>query len=237
MYLLSLRIIFFLTRSVFLQNAFYTLTTPNFKHSPKSQLPQQYSATVPHQKHIKLIPRSLFQEQQISKSKSFSSKTKPKKHFQIPLQKYHSFKFQTAESYFQPIKNIHEENLMRNGYASDIGSVYRGSHHNNYNHKKDVHKLKGSFVIRRPNNYQENIQFQENMQNSVQLQYPQPVLARGSIAKSNGIVYADLDIAKKSNVNNAFLESTLSLSKTQKTKPKTEYATLKFNDVGQEIDV
>ncbi|KRT84132.1 hypothetical protein AMK59_211 [Oryctes borbonicus] len=229
------------------KNAFYTLTTPTYKNNAKPPLPQQYSATVPHQKHIKLIPRSLFQEQQISKSKSFSSKTKQKKHFQIPLQKYHSFKFQTAESYFQPIKNIHEENLMRNGYASDLGSVYRESHHNNYNHhhsKKDAHKMKGSFVIRRPNEYQENIQFQENMQNSVQLQYPQPVLASRSSAstKSNGIVYADLDIAKKSSssANSSFLESTLPLSKPQtqsKTKPKTEYATLKFNDVGQEIDV
>lgn len=126
---------------------------------------------------------------------------------------------------------------MRNGYASNIGTVYRESHHNTYNHKKESHKMKGSFVIRRPNEYQENIQFQENMQNSVQLQYPQPVLARSSVSKANGIVYADLDIAKKSSVNNAFLESNLSLSKSQKTKPKTEYATLKFNDIGQEIDV
>lgn len=133
---------------------------------------------------------------------------------------------------------------MRNGYAADVNSVYRESHHNNYNshHKKDGHKSKGALVIRRPNEYQENIQFQENMQNSVQLQYPQPVLARNSITKANGIVYADLDITKKNNAttNNTFLESSLSLTKAhhQKSqKPKTEYATLKFNDVGQEIDV
>lgn len=226
-----------LTNKSSLQNAFYTLTSPNFKQLT-SGLSQQYSATLPHQKHIKLIPRSLFQEQQIAKSKSFSSKTKQKKHFQIPLQKCHSFKFQTAESYFQPIKNIHEENLMRNGYISDLGPNYPERHLRSQ--KRDKHlKCKGPLVLKKPNNYQENINFQENMQNSVLLQYPQPVLARkthhNQANKPNGLVYADLDMPKSRKKPQ---ESGSSAPKPQqKKKSKTEYATLKFNDIGQEIDV
>lgn len=191
--------------------------------------PQQYSATIPHEKHNKLLPRSLFQDQQIAKSKSFSSKQKQKKPFQIPLQKCQSFKFQTAESYFQPIKNIHEENLMKNGYISDLGPNYPESH--SRTHKRDKNKSKGPLVLRRPAEYEDNVQ------NSVQLQYPQPVLAKnmGKMPnKPNGIVYADLDMPKHGKHVHA---GSSSLPRTQKPKPKTEYATLKFNDIGQEIDV
>ncbi|KAJ8954753.1 hypothetical protein NQ314_007023 [Rhamnusium bicolor] len=219
------------------QNAFYTLTTPHFKQL-NAVVPPQYSATIPHQKHAKLIPKALFQEQ-LSKSKSFSSKSKQKKHhFQIPLQKCHSFKFQTAESYFQPIKNIHEENLFRNGYATN----YPESSHHGRHHKRDKpkQKTKGPLVLRRPIDYQENIHFQENMQNSVQLQYPQPMLGRNmqnaSTNKPNGVVYADLDMPSANNKKSSF-DSSTSKTKSQKSKPKTEYATLKFNEVGQEIDV
>lgn len=193
---------------------------------------QQYSATIPHQKHMKLIPRSLYQDQQIAKSKSFSAKPKQKKPFQIPLQKCHSFKFQTAESYFQPIKNIHEENLMKNGYISDLGPNYPESH--SRTHKRDKHKehkSKGPLVLQRPSDYQEN----------VQLQYPQPVISRGvpnmPPTKPNGVVYADLDMPKSSQ-KTAHGGSSSSLQKSQqKAKAKTEYATLQFNDIGQEIDV
>ncbi|RZC40747.1 hemicentin-1, partial [Asbolus verrucosus] len=212
------------------QNAFYTLTTPHYKHMSVG-LPPQYSATIPHQKHTKLIPRALFNEQ-LPKSKSFSSKPKHKKHFQIPLQKCHSFKFQTAESYFQPIKNIHEEDLMKNGYVSDYPESSRGRHHKR---EKPKQKTKGPLVLRRPNEYHENVQFPENVQNSVQLQYPQPVLGR-SMKKPNGVVYADLDMPK-TNSKKGSHETSSSQSKSQKSKPKTEYATLSFNDIGQEIDV
>ncbi|XP_017770206.1 PREDICTED: LOW QUALITY PROTEIN: uncharacterized protein LOC108557968 [Nicrophorus vespilloides] len=258
-----------------LQNAFYTLTNPHLKQiSGATDLHHhhQYSATIPHQKHIKLIPRSLFQDQQqqqheqqqVNKSKSFSSRSKPKKHFQIPLQKCHSFKFQTAESYFQPIKNIHEENFMRNGYISDLGPNYpeteaRHHHHLHHHHsnshqhyhssKRDKQKLNGGpLVLRRPGDYHENVQFPDNVSKSVQLQYPQPVLAaRNSTSSSstsaaaagprpNGIVYADLDMSKQSK-KSCKKDGKNTLPKTQKVKTKTEYATLQFNDVGQEIDV
>lgn len=196
-------------------------------------MPPQYSATIPHQKHAKLIPKALFQEQ-LSKSKSFSSKSKQKKHhFQIPLQKCHSFKFQTAESYFQPIKNIHEQDLMRNGYVTD----YPESSHHVRHHKRDKpkQKTKGPLVLRRPGDYQQNIHFQENMQ----LQYPQPVfglpLQNTAPTKPNGVVYADLDMPASNKQGSFSLGS--SKPKSQKSKPKTEYATLKFNEVGQEIDV
>ncbi|KAJ8981513.1 hypothetical protein NQ317_011749 [Molorchus minor] len=220
------------------KNAFYTLTTPHFKQV-KTAMPSQYSATIPHQKNVKLIPKALFQEQ-LPKSKSFSSKTKQKKHsFQIPLQKCHSFKFQTAESYFQPIKNIHEENLIRNGYVSD----YPESSHHGRHQKRDKpkQKTKGPLVLRRLNTYGENVHFQENMQNSVQLQYPQPVLGLGPLQnvatnRPNGVVYADLDMPASNNKKSTFNLGS-SKTKSQKSKPKTEYATLKFNDVGQEIDV
>ncbi|KAJ8922097.1 hypothetical protein NQ315_004029 [Exocentrus adspersus] len=210
------------------QNAFYTLTTPHFKQL-STVVPPQYSATIPHQKHAKLIPRALFQEQ-LPKSKSFSSKSKQKKHhFQIPLQKCHSFKFQTAESYFQPIKNIHEENLMRNGYVTD----YPESSHHGRRHKRDKpkQKTKGPLVLRRPGDYQENIHFQENIQNSVQLQYPQPILGASlqsaATNKPNGVVYADLDMPASDNQQSSF-DMSSSKQKPQKTKPKTEYATLKL---------
>ncbi|CAH0547572.1 unnamed protein product, partial [Brassicogethes aeneus] len=220
------------------KNAFYTLTTPHLKQL-SAAVPPQYSATIPHQKRSKLLPKSLFQEQ-LPKSKSFSSKSKQKKHFQIPLQKCHSFKFQTAESYFQPIKNIHEENLMRNGYISDYQE--HGSHHGRpHKREKQKQKTKGPLVLRRPGDYQENVHFQENMQNSVQLQYPQPLVGRNSQTptnKPNGVVYADLDMPKSSTGKTSSHDSASTKpKKSQKSKPKTEYATLKFNDIGQEIDV
>ncbi|KAH1018820.1 hypothetical protein HUJ05_006512 [Dendroctonus ponderosae] len=226
------------------QNAFYTLTAP---HCKQPILPPQYSATIPHQKHTKLIPKALFQEQ-IAKSKSFSSKSsKHKKHFQIPLQKCHSFKFQTAESYFQPIKNIHEENLMRNGYAGDYpasssstSSLQHKNTTNQHKREKPKQKSKGPLVLRHPSDYQE--QFQENIQNSVHLQYPQPIIpGRGSNipqGKQNGVVqYADLDMPVSRKSSHESSSSSSSKSHSKKQKPKTEYATLRFNEVGQEIDV
>lgn len=183
---------------------------------------------------MKLIPRSLFHDQQLAKSKSFTAKPKQKKHFQIPLQKCHSFKFQTAESYFQPIKNIHEENFIKNGYVSDLGPNY--PEHPSRTHKRDKHKHKSHSAGKKGGEYQ------GHCQNTVQLQYPQPVLAKSSTTNSanngkpNGIVYADLDMPKPSK-KASMPDGTSSLSRSQRPKPKTEYATLKFNDVGHEIDV
>lgn len=220
---------------MFLQNAFYTLTTPHYRQYSQG-LNQQYSATIPHPKHTKLTPRTLFHDQQLPKSKSFSSKTKQKKHIQIPLQKCHSFRFQTAESYFQPIKNVHEENLMRNGYVSDLGPNYPNSRQLRPHHKRDKHKNRGPLVLLKPGGFRDNLHFQENMQSCVQLQYPQPLLPSQSVAsKPNGVVYADLDMSPPTNKQSVH-DSSGSLSN-KKTKPKTEYATLKFNEVGQEIDV
>ncbi|KAB0792415.1 hypothetical protein PPYR_14374, partial [Photinus pyralis] len=220
------------------QNAFYTLTTPHYKHVASPQISQQqYAATIPHQKHMKLLPRSLFQDQQISKSKSFSTRTKQKKHFQIPLQKCHSFKFQTAESYFQPIKNVHEENLMRNGYVSDFGPGYNDREHGR-SHKRDKYKNKGPLVLRRPSEYQENSS--SELHKMVQLQYPQPLYTKNksNTNRPNGIVYADLDMPKSSNSSSKKGAQVSSPhSQLPKTKPKTEYATLNFNEVGKEIDV
>ncbi|XP_076265080.1 neuromusculin isoform X2 [Rhynchophorus ferrugineus] len=219
------------------KNAFYTLTAP---HCKQTILPPQYSATIPHQKHAKLIPKALFQEQ-LAKSKSFSSKSKHKRHFQIPLQKCHSFKFQTAESYFQPIKNIHEENLMRNGYVGEypVSGSSTGSLHVTRNHKREKpkQKTKGPLVLRHANDH-----FQENIQNSVQLQYPQPILpGRGAMLphpKQNGVVqYADLDMPSSRKGSHESSSSSSSKGHNMKQKQKTEYATLKFNDIGQEIDV
>ncbi|XP_060519272.1 titin isoform X2 [Cylas formicarius] len=225
------------------QHAFYTLTA---SHCKKPACPPQYSATIPHQKHTKLIPKALFQDQ-LAKSKSFSSKSsKQKRHFQIPLQKCHSFKFQTAESYFQPIKNIHEENLMRNGYLRDYpSSTSLASQRSTCSRRKrerPKQKTKGPLVLMRPNDYQENVEFQEKVQSSVLLQYPQPMIAAtGRVVvppaiKQNGVVqYADLDMP--SSRKSSHDSSSTSSSKSKKHKPKTEYATLKFNDIGQEIDV
>lgn len=231
-----------LTATNSFQNAFYTLSTPHFKQLG-TVAPPQYSATIPHQKHAtKLLPKSLFQEP-LPKSKSFSSKSKQKKHhFQIPLQKCHSFKFQTAESYFQPIKNIHEENLMRNGYVSDYPESSHHHHGREKHHKREKHKqkTKGPLVLRRPNNYHENVHFPESIQTSVQLQYPQPLLGSSlhecttAVAPNNGVVYADLDIS--ANSRKSQLPGSSSKSKAQKPQ-STEYATLNFNEVRQEIDV
>lgn len=219
-----------------MQNPFYTLTPDIRQLTPQQFASDQQFSTFPHPRNAaKLVPRALFQEQQqISKSKSFSTRTKNKKHFQIPLQKCHSFKFQTAESYFQPIKNIHEENLMKNGYQSDVGNYSRDCHT-----KRDRHKTPsrhGPLILRRPSDqekFQENLQFHENVQNSVRLQYPQPLYAQKSAnnVKKNGVVYADLDMEQKSDKKK--IEQDIKKLK----KARTEYATLKFNDVGQEIDV
>ncbi|CAH1980821.1 unnamed protein product [Acanthoscelides obtectus] len=218
------------------KNAFYTLNPPHFKQLTPAEQPPQYSATIPHQHHhqkhsSQLLPKALFQEP-LSKSKSFNNKSKQKKHhFQIPLQKCNSFKFQTAESYFQPIKNLHEENLMRNGYASD----YQEDTHRRQ--KREKHKkAKGPLVLRRPGpgGHQESVHFQVNMQNSIQLQYPQPVL--GPHQRANGVVYADLDMPSSGSGSKQGSYDSNSL-KNGKKKSKTEYATLKFDDVGQEIDV
>lgn len=217
-----------------MQNAFYTLTTP---HCKQQILPPQYSATIPHQKHAKLLPKALFQDQ-LAKSKSFTTKSsKNKRHFQIPLQKCHSFKFQTAESYFQPIKNIHEENLMRNGFVGEYPGSSTGSLHQQTKHHrkrdKPKQKTKGPLVLRHPGDLPE--QFQENMQSSVQLQYPQPLVVGRGVP--NGIVqYADLDMSERTGSHESS-SSGSSKSHSKKSKPKTEYATLRFDEVGQEIDV
>lgn len=127
---------------------------------------------------------------------------------------------------------------MRNGYVTD----YPESSHHGRHHKRDKpkQKTKGPLVLRRPGDYQQNIHFQENMQNSVQLQYPQPVfglpLQSAAPTKPNGVVYADLDMPTSNSKQGSFGLSS-SKPKSQKSKPKTEYATLKFNEVGQEIDV
>lgn len=220
------------------QNAFYTLTNSHFKQLD-TVAPPQYSATIPHPKHAsKLVPKSLFQEP-LPKAKSFSSKSKPKKnHFQIPLQKCHSFKFQTAESYFQPIKNAHEETLMKNGYMSDYPESSNNHHHHNHHnrhHKRDKHKKpKGPLVVRRTNDYP----FQDNIQKSVQLQYPQPLIG-GNMPSVNGVVYADLDISggNSGRQTGHHVSSTKHKSSNKNGPASTEYATLQFNEVRQEIDV
>lgn len=133
---------------------------------------------------------------------------------------------------------------MRNGYVSDFGPGYpdrdRGRPH-----KRDKYKNnKGPLVLRRPSEYQANSDsFQENVHNMVQLQYPQPLYCRNvkdstSNAPPNGLVYADLDMPKSSNSNNKKgLQTGSPLTKLPKSKSKTEYATLNFNEVGKEIDV
>lgn len=70
----------------------------------------------------------------------------------------------------------------------------------------------------------------------MKLQYPQPLYAHKSNSncnqpRKNGVVYADLDMKTKSDKK----RNEQDLKKLQKSR--TEYATLKFNDVGQEIDV
>lgn len=138
---------------------------------------------------------------------------------------------------------------MKNGYQSDYGPNYSRDCHA----KKDRHKTPsrhGPLILRRPSDtekFRENLQFHENVQNSVQLQYPQPLYVHknnsssstllnhngtsNSIPRKNGVVYADLDMKTKSDKKRTEQD----LKKLQKSR--TEYATLKFNDVGQEIDV
>lgn len=122
---------------------------------------------------------------------------------------------------------------MRNGYVSDLGPNYPDSRHNRH-HKK--HKSKGPLILGRSGKYAG--EFQENVQSCVQLQYPQPTFPSSqtsSTNKPNGIVYADLDMPSPTAKKHA--QDAGASSKTQKIKPKTEYATLKFNDIGKEIDV
>lgn len=122
---------------------------------------------------------------------------------------------------------------MKNGYVSDLGPSYPHSRP----HKREKHKSKGPLVLLKPTGFRENLHFQENMQSCVQLQYPQPLLPSQSVAcKPNGVVYADLDMSPPTNKQNVHDTSSAALNN-KKTKTKTEYATLKFNEVGQEIDV
>lgn len=185
------------------------------------------------------MPRALFQgDHQVPKSKSFSSKNKHnKKHFQIPLQKCHSFRYQTAESYFQPIKNIHEENLLRNGYASDMSPANyreRGRHHK----REKVKASKGPLILKRP---EESGATGAHLQSSVMLQYPQPLYGNVAEGRPNGVVYADLDMPRGGSSSNKKggkqQDGSPSAAKLPKSKSKTEYATLNFNEVGKEIDV
>lgn len=123
---------------------------------------------------------------------------------------------------------------MKNGYVSDYPSD--GSRTRHHKREKPKQKTKGPLVVMRPSEYHGGMQFPESVQSSVQLQYPQPVL--GSCGKKpNGVVYADLDMPKTNNKKGSHDNSSFLQNKTQKSKPKTEYATLSFNDVGQEIDV
>lgn len=122
---------------------------------------------------------------------------------------------------------------MRNGYVSDLGPSYPDSSRHMRPNKRDKHKSsKGPLVVLKPGGFRDNLQFQENMQSCVQLQYPQPVLP-----KPNGVVYADLDMSPPTNKANVHDSSGGTLNNKKTNKTKTEYATLKFNDVGQEIDV
>lgn len=120
---------------------------------------------------------------------------------------------------------------MRNGYQSDYGPACP----RDGPLKRDKHKG-NAYATRRSSDtqkYRENLQFHENVQNSVQLQYPQPLYAQtsaGGNVKKNGVVYADLDMNSKTDKKRNFDEK-------RSPKNKTEYATLKFNEVGQEIDV
>lgn len=124
---------------------------------------------------------------------------------------------------------------MKNGYQSDIGPNYS----RDCQTKREKHKTPsrhGPLILRRLNDtekFQENLKFHENVQNSVKLQYPQPLYAHKSAnnVKKNGVVYADLDMESKSEKKRTEQD----IKKIQ--KARTEYATLKFNDVGQEIDV
>lgn len=124
---------------------------------------------------------------------------------------------------------------MKNGYVSDYADSNRVTRSTN---KRDKHKQKtnGPLVVMRQNDYQGSLNFQESVQNSVHLQYPQPGLnsLRSQSGRPNGIVYADLDMPKASK---KVASNNVSKPKQKKHKPKTEYATLQFNDIGQEIDV
>lgn len=125
---------------------------------------------------------------------------------------------------------------MKNGYMSDYPESSNHHHHHSRHHKREKHKKsKGPLVLRRPNDYH----FQENIQKSVQLQYPQPLLGGNMLEcpSANGVVYADLDMSSSSNRKSGSHPNS-SKSKSSKTgAAATEYATLQFNEVRQEIDV
>lgn len=167
-----------ITKTISFQNAFYTLTSPHCNHL-NTEMHQQYSATLPHSKHAKLTPHEL----QLTKSKTFSSKAKQKKHFQIHLQKCQSLRFQTAESCFQTISNVHEQNLLKNGYIPEISDGRNERSHQRKRNKTD--RSLGEF------------RFEPGMENYVQLQYQQPFLSvDGDSKKENGMVYNEASPGK-----------------------------------------
>lgn len=136
---------------------------------------QQYSVTLPHPKHKKLTSRDL----QLSKSKTFSSKAKHKKTFELHLQNSHSLRFQTQESCFQTINNVAEQNVMNNGQT------------NYQRFKKKKQNVDRSLG---------DLQFQENMEHCVQFEYPQLFSAPHRSDWVNGTKYTDVKIIKKDSV-------------------------------------
>lgn len=127
---------------------------------------------------------------------------------------------------------------MKNGYQSDFSANYSRDCHNKNREKHKPPSRHGPLILRRNESKFQDMQFHENVQNSVKLQYPQPLYAQkssGNGVKKNGVVYADLDM-ESSNSKSDKKKNSEELKKMQKAA-RTEYATLKFNDIGQEIDV
>lgn len=126
---------------------------------------------------------------------------------------------------------------MKNGYMSDYPESSSHHHHHSRHHKREKHKKpKGPLVLRRPNDYP----FQENIQKSVQLQYPQPLIGGNMMEcpSVNGVVYADLDMPGNGSRQSGHQVSSSKNKSSNKSGPaSTEYATLQFNEVRQEIDV
>lgn len=116
---------------------------------------QQYSVTLPHPKHTKLVSRDL--------QSTLSSKAKHKKHFQLHLQNCQSLRFQTAESCFQAISSVDEQNL-KNGYTSDVGINDQTCRIDRRLKRKKRNKTDRSLG---------DFRFQGDMENYVQLEYPQ----------------------------------------------------------------
>lgn len=260
---------------------------------------------MPPNRHLKLFPRTLFSDHQssataISKSKSFSSKQKNKKHFQIPLQKCHSFKLEPSESFFQPIKpNVDHSELTENGhlknpFATETSPSHQFGYYPAENYQKPLYNIQSSPKVEQtspsndiPLHLRKLIKFNSLdkrttgplicVKNDVipreyfhehndflKLQYPQPLYGGGGVQnkqfKPNGLVYADLalsdNLLKNDSKNHSATLPTQHLhsNKGEKLKQndlngkvskqckkpnrhKTEYATLKFNEIGQEIDV